>query len=472
MSDDRPIISDIEAVERVPNYVARPNPAPIPTPNIFDEPLVGMCINAEWAAHFRGAFDILDQPDAWLGTDEEIFLARMQVTEALLMFMGACNMCCDEEVAALQELVALNTTIVTNLTTIITNQTTEITNNQTIIDQNNTQIYNQYTQQYNDYVANNTIQQQYNNMLYDGTPQSLAPSVGADFSDGSGSAEAILCAAIKSWIAQQMYTYGSQANMVTTGTGIAAGVILGLGAALGVLTGGASIIAGAAISASILAGATVWNNILNDQLAQRKVRCCMYDALKGQPITESNFQHAFDDYCGFEQGSNEALLAQQLSNSTTYYHDDYLAFLRHMQASTSAQGDGSDCDCSCDNDINLYDIDGTGCTITYLGECIWRIVQNATTPDGGNPHYHASVADREGRCIIFHEVAGFEDQSDDGFAAGTGCCGSTDFSGPVGGFADVFVTRVHWTHKQADRPAIDSRYYVKLVDPDTCTEIP
>lgn len=82
---------DMINILQVPNYVPRPKPLAIPNAALTDEPRLCLTINAEWAEHVLGVLQVLDQPDAWLGTDEEIDAAREAVNQMYVMLMTECE---------------------------------------------------------------------------------------------------------------------------------------------------------------------------------------------------------------------------------------------------------------------------------------------------------------------------------------------------------------------------------------------
>lgn len=410
MTKTKPIVGEDEAIYRLPRFVPRTSPTEIPTPNIFDEPHVCLKINAEWASHFIGALDALDQPDTWIATDEEIFAARQQVREAILMLSGECEMCCGETNVLLEQIV---------------NQNSQLT-------------VSNIQQDFNTYITNNNNTQNLNQMLYDGNPQSIYPDAGADFNTtGDGR----LCAAIDAYINGQIYIHGNEAsNLQFAATGLS-GAFIALGALLGVITGGVSIALGLAVSTLIFAAANVWESILNDPDAIRKVKCCMYDALLDQPLTRANFQTSVDS-CGFDGGSNEATLAQQISHDNTYYEQNWLAFLRAMAQSADISSDA--CSCDCTDDIVLVDFASTGCIITPMGNCLYKFYQPTTSVDGTLWFYKFSFRDHLGRCL-------FIETSDDpskptiavGFHTIIHNCDDIESSFP-GGFDGGTLNDVRW----------------------------
>jgi len=83
--------SEIIPALPVPEYVPRPQPTIIPTAAWNDTPLFCLKVNDEWVSHILGVLTALDQPDTWVGTEEEIYAARQQVNEIMLMLMTQCE---------------------------------------------------------------------------------------------------------------------------------------------------------------------------------------------------------------------------------------------------------------------------------------------------------------------------------------------------------------------------------------------
>jgi len=209
-------------------------------------------------------------------------------------------------------------------------------------------------------------------------------------------------------------------------------------------------------------------DLIEDCDAIRAVSCCFRDALTGQDTTIENLQAALGG-CGFGFGTHEAEIAAMVNN-LIQYEDNARCFIAAMENDHEAAQNGTatsqDCACECcSDDIELIDIDETGCTIIPMGDCVFRIVQNTANQQFGEPedYYHASAADSLGRCIIFSTVEGFPPNGDDGNGTITDCC-DVEHAAP-GGFGFVAIKRTLWTHKAADRPAINSVYKVELVEP-------
>lgn len=82
---------DQDAVQIVRRFAPRVKPMAIPSPLVFDAPLVCVQLNERWVGHLLGVMEALDQPDAWLGTPEEIQAARDQINQLMLIFsLGNC----------------------------------------------------------------------------------------------------------------------------------------------------------------------------------------------------------------------------------------------------------------------------------------------------------------------------------------------------------------------------------------------
>lgn len=94
-SEEDKIVSDSqsEIIQQiaVPRYAPRPQPTIIPAAAWNEAPLFCLQVNGEWVSHILGVLEALDQPDTWLGTEEEIEAARQQVNEIMLALMTNCS---------------------------------------------------------------------------------------------------------------------------------------------------------------------------------------------------------------------------------------------------------------------------------------------------------------------------------------------------------------------------------------------
>jgi len=87
MPDQSEIIQKLS----VPRYAPRLEALPVPEPLWNAAPLLCLQVNDEWVSHILGVLIALDQPDAWIGNEDEIYAARQQVNEIMLAFMEVCD---------------------------------------------------------------------------------------------------------------------------------------------------------------------------------------------------------------------------------------------------------------------------------------------------------------------------------------------------------------------------------------------
>lgn len=81
-----------EQIERGWPFIVRRNPQPIPQAAIDAQPAACALINLEWLAHIVGAIEAINQPDAWQGTDEQIYQAQQQLEQLANAFKDICEM--------------------------------------------------------------------------------------------------------------------------------------------------------------------------------------------------------------------------------------------------------------------------------------------------------------------------------------------------------------------------------------------
>jgi len=170
------------------------------------------------------------------------------------------------------------------------------------------------------------------NTLYDGTPESIAPDL--EYGDGDDSIrDDLICVAIH-LIVQTMVDAEIERRARDSSGWVSFANLLEASAVLlfGAATGGIAL--AAAIAAGFLTiAADVWIDlseaVLNDDDAQDKVACCMYNAVRGNDLTFTAFSTSLDD-CGFTFGSYEAQLAGAIAPLLNDL-DVYLTFLKLLQ---------------------------------------------------------------------------------------------------------------------------------------------
>lgn len=75
-------------------YAPRMSPQQIPPGGIFDAPTRCIAVNDFWLSHILGTLHVLEQPDAWVGTDEQVEAATNQVADLITRWgkAGCVNM--------------------------------------------------------------------------------------------------------------------------------------------------------------------------------------------------------------------------------------------------------------------------------------------------------------------------------------------------------------------------------------------
>jgi len=94
--------SDLDATILRRFYAPRPDPLPIPTNGMFDDPAACVRVNRGWAGHIIGVLDALDQIDAWQGTSEQIDAARGEIQALMIALSATCEEPFMEQTAILE----------------------------------------------------------------------------------------------------------------------------------------------------------------------------------------------------------------------------------------------------------------------------------------------------------------------------------------------------------------------------------
>lgn len=421
-------------------FAPRQNPLPAPDLAIDAAPYVCLVVNMSWVSHVLGVIETLNQDDAWQGDADEKDRARQEIQKLIEQLMTGDNCvidpCCPEDQVLLQQIIELNTTIVSNQVTLINNTSTLITNSTTVINQNNTQIIENYINNYNQWVYNNHEVNVLNQMIYDGTPQSIAPNLPTDdwSSDAIEASTDALCLACKRYLESVLNTLHFALALTVIAASAAEGAALVIGVGLGVITAGASVVCGWALAGLISAGTAVALDIMNNPVTQRKVLCCMFDTLKNQPITPESFK-TIGTGCIDDDNPNVATLADMVHQGAQV-ESQYLAFLRLLSES---QGSGNDNDCDCCQEIEDYEIVPVNdSVVTKIDDFHYRVEQTAyeVIDKGGIAGevrvYTAIVKEREGRCVRY--VGGSGGAANNYF--GVDCTG-TPISGTGGAGGDL-----------------------------------
>lgn len=352
--------------EDIHPYDPRFRPLLVPVAGIFDEPSVTVCINREWIPHLDGVIGRLLRHNAWIGEDLEQERGTQNILKLLIALANGMDCmpsdpCCPE-----------------------------------LIELTRTQILNQYLSTYNTWNQNNADQRTMNTLMYNGDYHSLWLNGGDNYNSGGNGH---LCNAIDHYVNEMMRGYAQQAALLLAVSQAASAAFFALGAALGVFTAGASIGVGLAVGVGLTLAANEWTSLLGDTEAQRKVKCCMFDALENQPVDGNTFLASADN-CGFDAGSREETLRQQVA-WTNHQPGNHEAFM--VALSQASEGDTRACDCGCEIEDVVLVSDNPQTTITRLTDTTWHY-QSTYKPgdDPGRPDsVQGHVRDQFYRCVNF-----------------------------------------------------------------------
>lgn len=312
---------------------------------------------------------------------------------------------------------------------------------------------------YQNYVINQQFIQQQQALLDDGdTAASFnAPeNFDTDSGDSGGDVAArryALCRLVKQYIATELY---NQALPLAYASSAIAALINFV--AFGNPLGGMISHNLQNLTTSMLQG------MLNDCQAITDVACCMIDGLSGQPTTIDAIAHSLDG-CGFTFPSNAAQIAGMVANSNRDAANAraFIAAMRKSFDDAKAGSGGTEADCNCEccepGQITLGDFAGTGCQITYIGNCVFKFYQPNPVMSGGNPYYWFSFQDVNSKCLFVENTLDPDHPTD---SVGTNttivtCDGiSHNF---VGGFegGDSCIRSAHWFGAQTTYYKIHER---------------
>ena len=182
-----------------------------------------------------------------------------------------------------------------------------------------------------------------------GLPPGTNPAyVPTQFSSGTPESEGALCRVIAEFIS----SWGN----ITFHNLLALGLVSAAGAAAGWL-----LFPPAGFAAGIIAGVQLWataelGEALNNEQAVQKVKCCLYDALKGSQVDAATLQAAASA-CQAELTGDAAIITGALAG-TFGLQDNYRIF---AEALAAGQGDqtATDDGCKCCDEIVVVGEGGT-----------------------------------------------------------------------------------------------------------------
>jgi len=186
---------------------------------------------------------------------------------------------------------------------------------------------------------------------YDSTVGSIAPDMVYDTTATDDIRDIALCHALNELVDVMCELELQYRNEIAFASDVTA-VILGLvGIAITVASLGTATPFYLGVAAALAGGfGTLFGGlsvaILGDETARDEVVCCMYAALSGSTITQSNFEDSLD-LCGFDEFSNESQLAGAIAQMLTQ-DNMYISFVDYMQRAFKLASLGI-ADCPCDD---------------------------------------------------------------------------------------------------------------------------
>lgn len=186
--------------------------------------------------------------------------------------------------------------------------------------------------------TNADLRQGYNDAYTLGGIPELNPDTPTDFYSGDGSVDRLeaLCMAVDTYVRSYLSDWVRQAQLAQLGLffgGLAISVTPFIGIVASFAIGGLALITQTAIDAC------------RDEDAIADVVCCMYNALNGQAVNETNFENSLNG-CGFMVGSNEAIIRDLVASDLSSF-DNWLTFLNALGDSYLYMQAGVDYTCPC-----------------------------------------------------------------------------------------------------------------------------
>lgn len=306
------------------------HPQTPPLEDICESPLVCVSVNATWASWIIGALNTLDQPDVWLGTDEEKSEAIQKVRSIISMFS---NPCADDG--------------------------------------------NEYRT-----IINSWRQYQVSlEGLYDGTnPESVdedAPDTEFNSDSADDGLEAIyrdiaLCNACRVLVdvfcAEQLAQAGYYQQALNLLAGLLAAASGGTGGIIGLII---------VVAVGVLVDISL--DALEDETARANVACCLYENAKGLAISQANFCTIIDG-CYESGSSHENDIMNGFRNSDFCRTANYVGFLKILAESFRYAEAGLLEDCLCETwtverlggdgnaNMTVYTVDGGTATYDSLND--------------------------------------------------------------------------------------------------------
>lgn len=289
--------------------IARLQERVAPTVGIFDEPLRCYQVNEEWAAHIAGAVSTLTELSAWVGADDEQFSAIQSILQ-FLRGTGCFVLDCAEVEDCLDQ--------------------------SDIIDQIVT--FN-FSQQRNATPDHHTDL----NTIYDGTPQSIGPSIPTTAPDQNSLHDNALCYIAEQIIASYAATKAAEISLKNGLQGWYQDLISGMRKIAPILPNWLFYLLGDELFGCV----ADFNDalvVLTDPDAKLDLACCLREELRGVVITQAAWDAAIAT-CVASLTGNAGELACLFSGDNSLTH--YLSFLETYNNILVRQNAGEDFVCLC-----------------------------------------------------------------------------------------------------------------------------
>jgi len=354
---------DYDGGSLVPRYAPRIKPTPIPAASAFDLPTRCVTINERWISHILGLLEVLDQPDAWIGTAEEITAARDEVNAIIAAFHeGNCE---------------------TTMPTLLRQNPADVCQLQYSNDDGETwSLAFDYGLCIPSW-ADGLIAQSVANV----PPSPYAPEETFIYSEGDDAEQVerrvlALCAAARAVVNTALDSYIAARD----GTLVLPSIVSIAGAlaltALPIIGVTVWMTIGIAIAVAALDVYLTWATLVDAPIAsdaerRDKMACLMIARLTGAAVTPESVYAAFNaDACFTGDDENVRLILRDMFNNVASQEDLYNGFLTVLGGATQAAGQGAELeDCGCEEEVWCYKMQGDELrdffTPTYPTKTTW-----------------------------------------------------------------------------------------------------
>ena len=280
-----------------------------PAVGIFDEPARCYRVNEAWAAHIAGCVSILAEPEMWVGADDETHAAIQSILQFLIGTVCDVLDCADVEDC-------LETSPITDAIAIVSFTQMEA-----------------QTQAHIDALL----------LLYDGTAQSIGAAIPTTAPNLDSLQDSALCKALVSAVTQYAFTKAIKLQDDQGVSKFFQTLVLAIRtvwrdmpAWLAFLLGDELYGCALNVGAALLA--------LQDSEAQFDVACCLYDDLRGVPMTQTAWDSAVSS-CAASVTGLGSVIACLLNGDNDL--SIYVSFLEFYNEAILKQQAGTNYNCLC-----------------------------------------------------------------------------------------------------------------------------